>query len=206
MPYFTIESSYRLPVFRHRTYEAATVEDACRLAIEDDDWQRQKDDYESAGATYLTGIWPGSDTAYQVAALPVPLGFAEGAAAAAATPDRPVDTPKPSPVMPRCRHCGSDRISRDANACWDEETQAWELLATYDSQTCERCGADSNNLVLWVPVAEPESATAFLWAVVEALEEMSLAWDADFQGFCTERHGQLTADEAASQWRNAADA
>ncbi|MBB3357039.1 MULTISPECIES: hypothetical protein [unclassified Novosphingobium] len=84
MPHFTIESSYRLPVFRHRTYEAATVEDACQLAIQDDDWQGQKDDYESAGATYLTGVWPGSDTAYQVAALPVPAGFAECAATGAA--------------------------------------------------------------------------------------------------------------------------
>ncbi len=34
MPRFTIETTYRLPVYRHRTYEAETVEQACRLAIE----------------------------------------------------------------------------------------------------------------------------------------------------------------------------
>ena len=72
MPSFTIESTYRLPVFRHRTYEAATPEDACRRAIEDDDWMNQKEDYESSGATYLTGIWPGVDTAYLVPALAIP--------------------------------------------------------------------------------------------------------------------------------------
>lgn len=47
MPSYTIESNYRLPVFRHRTYDAETPEDACRAAIEDDDWDRGKEDYES---------------------------------------------------------------------------------------------------------------------------------------------------------------
>jgi len=37
MPRFTVETSYRLPVYRQQTYEAATIEQACRLAIEDDD-------------------------------------------------------------------------------------------------------------------------------------------------------------------------
>jgi hypothetical protein len=32
----TIETTYRLPVFRHKTYEAETLAHACRLAIEDD--------------------------------------------------------------------------------------------------------------------------------------------------------------------------
>ncbi|MFD2427644.1 hypothetical protein ACFSUK_04445 [Sphingobium scionense] len=108
--------------------------------------------------------------------------------------------------MPRCRHCGSADICRDANAIWDEIAQQWSLLATYDSQTCERCGADSNNLALWVPVAEAGSASAFLWEVIQALETTSLASDADFQRFCTESHGQLTADEAAARWRSAAAA
>src|SRR3546814_9284167 len=78
MPSFTIESTYRLPVFRHRTYEAATAEDACRLAIADEDWTGQKEDYENSGATYLTGIWRGVDSAYIAPALALPPGFAEG--------------------------------------------------------------------------------------------------------------------------------
>lgn len=52
---FTIESTNRIPVYRQRTYEADTVEQACRLAIEDDDWSDQKEDYESSGETYVTG-------------------------------------------------------------------------------------------------------------------------------------------------------
>lgn len=38
MALWTIETTYRLPVFRHKTYEAETLAQACRLAIEDDDW------------------------------------------------------------------------------------------------------------------------------------------------------------------------
>ena len=77
MPNFTIEATYRIPVYRQRTYEADTVEQACRLAIEDDDWSEQKEDYESSGETYVTGAWPGAGSAYRVAALPVPSQFGE---------------------------------------------------------------------------------------------------------------------------------
>lgn len=77
MSHFTIEATYRIPVYRQRTYEADTVEQACRLAIEDDDWSEQKEDYESSGETYVTGAWPGADTAYRVTVLPVPPQFGE---------------------------------------------------------------------------------------------------------------------------------
>lgn len=79
MPFFTIEATYRIPVYRQRTYEAETVEQACRLAIEDDDWSGQKEDFESAGETYVTSAWPGPDSAYRVTALPVPSQFGETA-------------------------------------------------------------------------------------------------------------------------------
>ena len=42
MPVFTIRTTYRLPVYRHQTHEAATMEEACRLAV-DDDWSDEKD-------------------------------------------------------------------------------------------------------------------------------------------------------------------
>jgi hypothetical protein len=77
MPRFTIETTYRLPVYRQRTYEAETIEQACRLAIEDDDWSGQKQDYDCSGDTYVTGAWPGEDTAYCVTALAVPSHFGE---------------------------------------------------------------------------------------------------------------------------------
>lgn len=72
MPVFTIETTYRLPVFRQRSYEAETIADACRLAIEDDDWSHEKHDHESAGETFITGVWQGRDVAYRGPALPVP--------------------------------------------------------------------------------------------------------------------------------------
>lgn len=77
MPFFTIETTYRLPVYRQRSYEAKTGDDACRLAIEDDDWSEQKEDYESSGEAYVTGAWPGEDSAYRVTALAVPSQFGE---------------------------------------------------------------------------------------------------------------------------------
>ena len=61
MPRFTIETTYRLPVYWQRTYEAKTLEEACRLAIDDDDWSEQKEDYESSGETCVTGAWPGEN-------------------------------------------------------------------------------------------------------------------------------------------------
>lgn len=77
MPEFTIETTYRLPVFRQATYTADTPEAACRLAIEDDDWSTQKEDPESAGETYVTGVWEGADAAYKGTAVPVPVHFEE---------------------------------------------------------------------------------------------------------------------------------
>ncbi|KAJ8138784.1 hypothetical protein OY671_008003, partial [Metschnikowia pulcherrima] len=142
MPSFTIESTYRSPVFRQRTYEAATIGDACRLAIKDSDWTGQKEDYESCGPTYVTDIWPGGDTAYMVAACSVPTGFGEGETPPEPQrPDHPAEPSDAFPVMPRCRDCGSADICRDANACWDDAARAWSSLATYDNQTCQRCGA-----------------------------------------------------------------
>lgn len=72
MPKFTIETTYRLPVYRHRTYEAATVEEACRMALEDQDWESAEKDYDSSGPEHITGAWKGADSAYGGEALPVP--------------------------------------------------------------------------------------------------------------------------------------
>ncbi len=77
MPLFTIETTYRLPIYRHRTYEAASLAEACRLAIEDDDWEKETHDYECAGETYVTGAWDGRDCAYSGPSLAVPSHFDE---------------------------------------------------------------------------------------------------------------------------------
>jgi hypothetical protein len=77
MPLFTIETSYRLPVYRRRTYEADTIEQACHLAIEDGDWTGETPDPKSACETYVSGIWQGADAAHRGDALVVPSQFRE---------------------------------------------------------------------------------------------------------------------------------
>lgn len=76
MPY-TIETTYHLPVYRHRTYHADTIADACRLAIDDDDWTGEKLDPETAGESFVSGIWRGTDAAYSGPAIAVPSQFGE---------------------------------------------------------------------------------------------------------------------------------
>jgi hypothetical protein len=77
MPAFTIETTYRLPVYRQRNYEAESLAQACRLAIEDDDWEDGKHDYDSSGETYVTGAWEGSDNAHSGPWLQVPSHYDE---------------------------------------------------------------------------------------------------------------------------------
>lgn len=64
MPDFTIESTYHLPVFRHGTYAADTLEAACRAAVDDDNWDLAEKDYDSSGEVHITGVWEGADSAY----------------------------------------------------------------------------------------------------------------------------------------------
>lgn len=77
MSTYTVETTYHLPVFRHRTYNADTAADACRMAIKDDEWAVGKFDNDSAGENYVTGIWEGVDAAYRGSAIPVPSHFEE---------------------------------------------------------------------------------------------------------------------------------
>ncbi len=77
MPLFTIETTYRLPVYRQRTYEADTLDQACDLAIADEGLDDEKTDVETSGDTYVTGAWEGRDAAYSGRALDVPSRFDE---------------------------------------------------------------------------------------------------------------------------------
>jgi hypothetical protein len=77
MPVFTIETTYHLPIYRQRTYEAGTLDDACRLAIDDEDWDNEKSDVDTSGDTYVTGIWQGADAAYRGTAFAIPAQFGE---------------------------------------------------------------------------------------------------------------------------------
>ncbi len=77
MPIFTIETTYRLPVYRQRSYEAPNLAEACRLAVEDDNWDGEKHDHDTAGETYVTGVWEGRDCAYSGPSVPVPSHYRE---------------------------------------------------------------------------------------------------------------------------------
>jgi len=77
MPEFTIETTYHLPVFRHRTYAADTLEAACRAAIEDDSWDIAEKDFDSSGPIHVTGIWDGTHAAYAGPPLQIPPQFDE---------------------------------------------------------------------------------------------------------------------------------
>jgi hypothetical protein len=76
MPVFTIETAYRLPVLRHRTFKAEAIDEACRLAVEDDNWENERRDYESAGETCVSGAWSG-DAAHSCPARATPSRFDE---------------------------------------------------------------------------------------------------------------------------------
>jgi hypothetical protein len=69
---YTVETTIRRPFYKHRIYEAATPEAACRQALQDDDWEGEKLDEETAGEPYVTGVWTGEDAAYKSASLPIP--------------------------------------------------------------------------------------------------------------------------------------
>jgi hypothetical protein len=77
MPIFPIETTYRLPIYRQRSYEAETLEAACALAIADEGWDDEKSDVETSGDTYVTGAWDGRDDAYRGRALSIPSQFGE---------------------------------------------------------------------------------------------------------------------------------
>jgi len=77
MPLYTIETTYHLPVSRRRTYEAASADEACELAIEDDDWSCELPDHEAAGQTFITGIWRGRDRAYEGEPVAAPGRFGQ---------------------------------------------------------------------------------------------------------------------------------
>ncbi|MET3616012.1 hypothetical protein ABID16_004361 [Rhizobium aquaticum] len=77
MPAYTIETTYTLPIFRHGTYTADTPEAACKAAVDDDNWELLKKDYDSSGDIHVTGIWEGENTAYAGSPITIPSQFDE---------------------------------------------------------------------------------------------------------------------------------
>ncbi len=77
MPAYKIETTYNLPVYRQRSYEADTLEEACRAAIADEGWDDGEEDVDASGETYVSGIWKGADSANTGASIPIPSQFDE---------------------------------------------------------------------------------------------------------------------------------
>jgi hypothetical protein len=71
---FTIEMTFLLPVYRQGTYEAETVEEACKMAVADQNWDSSKNDYDSCRPEYISGIWKGED-AHVGDNIELPAGF-----------------------------------------------------------------------------------------------------------------------------------
>jgi hypothetical protein len=77
MTRFVIETTYHLPVYRQRLYEAASLEEACSLAVADEGWEDEESDIDTSGETFVTGIWENAERAYQGTARMIPQEFRE---------------------------------------------------------------------------------------------------------------------------------
>ena len=45
--------------------------------------------------------------------------------------------------VPRCQACGSERVVRDAWACWNPQSGLWELEQVFDDTHCHQCEAEA---------------------------------------------------------------
>lgn len=56
-------------------------------------------------------------------------------------------------TVPVCKTCGSERVVKDAWACWNPQYGLWELETVFDHEHCHQC----------------EGETSFVWKRVEAI-------------------------------------
>lgn len=76
MPDFIIETSFHLPMYRRRPYNAETMEQACIFALGDEGWDGAREAVDNSGETYVRSIWQGK-TAYDGPKLAIPDAFRE---------------------------------------------------------------------------------------------------------------------------------
>ena len=60
--------------------------------------------------------------------------------------------------VPSCKKCGSERVARDAWACWNPQTGLWEIENVFDQEYCHKC----------------EGETHFVWERVEAVPSQKI--------------------------------
>lgn len=57
-------------------------------------------------------------------------------------------TPETINSVPICGNCGSERVAKDAWACFNRESGLWELETVFDDEYCHAC--ESNTKLDWV--------------------------------------------------------
>ena len=56
-------------------------------------------------------------------------------------------------TVPRCRTCGSERVVKDAWACFNSDIGLWELEAVFDDEHCHEC--ESSKKLAWSQAEHP---------------------------------------------------
>ena len=56
-------------------------------------------------------------------------------------------------TVPTCRTCGSERVVKDAWACWNPQSGMWELENVYDHEHCHRCEGETR--LVWSRPDQP---------------------------------------------------
>lgn len=46
-------------------------------------------------------------------------------------------------AVPRCKTCGSERVAKDAWACWNPDSGMWELENVFDDEHCHQCEGET---------------------------------------------------------------
>ncbi len=57
--------------------------------------------------------------------------------------------------VPRCKACGSERVVKDAWACWNPQFGLWELETTLDYAHCRKCQDQAT--LLWTKPEVPQN-------------------------------------------------
>ena len=56
-------------------------------------------------------------------------------------------------TKPCCRTCGSERVARDAWACWNPDSGLWELETLFDQEHCHQCEGETK--LVWSKAEHP---------------------------------------------------
>lgn len=61
-------------------------------------------------------------------------------------------------AVPVCKACGSERVARDARACWNLQSGLWELEQTFDQAHCHACEGETTLTWKRLDATEPRRA------------------------------------------------